>query len=205
MQRSAHAVGIIDNVSRQMPALMYVDNIESSSSLHDLNFLKARRRGCLVYVMINWNEPMRCFVEREIFFCSPIRVSCLNLCRHPDEGRPRAWADKGYSQWKLWRGTILLWQNGAVWLMGQSSSPKWDFSNGWCDIVIELSTFIFLAFIFPKIASPLLPGVCFRLTPHLHWLRGKRAMSAWQMSLTWWVFAFHRLHWTGRDRSEPHH
>lgn len=37
------------------------------SSLHDLNFLKALRRGNLVYVMINWNEPMKSFVEREIF------------------------------------------------------------------------------------------------------------------------------------------
>ena len=31
MQRNAHAVGIIDNVSRQMPSLMYVDIIEFSS------------------------------------------------------------------------------------------------------------------------------------------------------------------------------
>ena len=67
--------------------------------------------------------------------CSPIRMFCINLCRHPGKSRPRSWADPGYTGRKLWQDPILLGQDGAVWHVEQSYLPKRNYRQGGCGII----------------------------------------------------------------------
>ena len=115
--------------------------------------------------------------------CSPIWIFYISLCWHPGKRRPCSWADSGYTRRKLWRDTIILGQDGAVWHVGSSSISKRNFRNGGCGIIIILLQITVLLFlwnryhiaeiqIFPQSATHVSQGTCSHLTLQRVWSHG---------------------------------